>query len=349
MFRLSQPRFSRVRYRKGPLGFWRYQTNLVEDEKYCQNEVRIERLKADRLYRYEVQVRASSGDKWKRIARGSFRTAPAGRRPFRFVAYGDSRGNDKVRKQVAKSIREEKPEFVVHSGDLVSSGTNLNEWVPEFFEPASEYTGAAALWPALGNHEQGSAWYFTMMALPNNERWYSFDWADAHFVVLDSNVAMTPGSRQYRWLEEDLAKTEKRWRFVTFHHPAFSSGHHGKLGEDGLPKEKPMRDAAKYILPLGKKYNVALFFWGHDHIYERSVKDGLGCITTGGGGAPVYTISEGRNPYSVVAKDVFHYCVVDVNGDRLKLTAKTPEGDIVDEFELQLLLESGRVELVRGR
>ena len=33
------------------------------------------------------------------------------------------------------------------------------------------------------------------------ERFYSFDWGPAHFVALDSNLALGPSSAQRAWLE----------------------------------------------------------------------------------------------------------------------------------------------------
>ena len=56
---------------------------------------------------------------------------------------------------------------------------------------------------------------------------YSYDAGDAHFLCLDSNV-YTDGTDPalQRWIEADLAGTDARWKFVTFHHPPFNVGDH---------------------------------------------------------------------------------------------------------------------------
>ncbi len=334
MVRFAKPSFISVRYKKKGFGFRRVAYGLIEDEPFSQQEVRLESLKPDSVYEYEVSFRQSHREPWKKIAKGSLCTAPVKARPFIFAVYGDSRSLPETHSRVARAIAEARPEFVLHTGDLVASGGVLEQWRSQFFSGASAYMDEVTLWPSLGNHEGGAVWYFTFMALPGNERWYSFDYANAHFIILDSNVRMDPESRQYAWLKEDLSKTHVPWKFIGFHHPAFSSGPHGIPGEDGRPREKPMRDAEDYILPLAGENDVAILFWGHDHIYERSIKDGVQCVTTGGGGAPLYEITASRNPYSVVAKSTNNYCLVEINGNELRFRALDLERSEIDSFQL---------------
>ena len=59
--------------------------------------------------------------------------------------------------------------------------------------------------------------------MPNNERWYSFDWGDAHFLVLDTELPITPGTPQYQFALADLgASQSKVWRIVVLHRPPYS-------------------------------------------------------------------------------------------------------------------------------
>jgi len=335
MVRFSKPSFVSIRCKDKASDSFQVAYGLIEDEPFCQQEVRLEDLKPGTLYEYEVSFRRSHGEPWKEVAEGFFRTAPVKARPFRFAVYGDSRSLFETHSRIARAIAEARPDFVLHTGDLVTDGRVLEQWRSEFFSPASPYMNRVPLWSCLGNHEMSAVWYFTFMAPPGNERWYSFDYANAHFVVLDSNVRMDPESRQYAWLKEDLSKTHLPWKFIMFHHPAFSSGPHGAPGEDGRPREKQMRDAGDYILPLAKENDVAVIFWGHDHIYERSIKDGIQCITAGGGGAPLYGITPGQNPYSVVAKSINNYCLVEIEGDELRFRAMDLEGNDIDGFQVK--------------
>jgi hypothetical protein len=203
------------------------------------------------------------------------------------------------------------------------------------------------LWPCVGNHEGNSAYYFDFFSLPAvadgppdhqerpaPERWYSFDYADCHLIALDTDVEVDPESPQYKWLEEDLRNAHARWKFVFFHHPAFSSGPHGARGEP------QMQAVVEHLVPLFEKHDIAAVFVGHDHTYERSFKDGVYYLTTGGGGAPLYTkrlTEEGEepNPYSQLYQNILHFVSVDVEEDRILLRAVDTQGNVFDEFEIR--------------
>ncbi len=50
---------------------------------------------------------------------------------FRCVMYGDSRGhwdNWKHAKEVANAINKEKPDIVIHGGDMVGDGADIGQW-----------------------------------------------------------------------------------------------------------------------------------------------------------------------------------------------------------------------------
>ena len=76
-------------------------------------------------------------------------------------------------------------------------------------------------------------------------------------------------------------------------YPAYSSGLHGSVNEEGVPTEATARYARDVIVPLLEKHGVTAMFASHDHNYERSVlPSGLTCITTGGAGALLREKSE---------------------------------------------------------
>ena len=54
---------------------------------------------------------------------------------------------------------------------------------------------------------------------------FSFDYGNAHWVVLDSNpYADWTDSALREWVERDLARAKgATWKFVAFHHPGFNS------------------------------------------------------------------------------------------------------------------------------
>jgi hypothetical protein len=117
--------------------------------------------------------------------------------------------------------------------------------------------------PSPGNHDYdtpGAAGYFAYFGRQAGDSalgYYSWDFAGWHLVSLNSNLDMSPGSPQERWLRADLAAHPARCTLAYWHHPRFSSGRHGDwAGADG-----PWRA----LYDLGADVVVA----GHDHIYER--------------------------------------------------------------------------------
>jgi hypothetical protein len=298
------------------------------------------------LSKFSLEERITINTK---TAPSTFATAPDEPGPFRFVAYGDTRSNPEDHAAVVNAILREKPlpRLVLHTGDLVSRGKDFWVWEAEFFEPMAPLMAKIPLWPCVGNHEQNSAYYFDFFTLPGAadgppdhqerpapERWYSFDYAGCHFVALDTDVEVDPESPQYKWLEDDLQRARARWKFAFFHHPAFSSGPHGARGEE------KMKAVAEHLVPLFEKYHVSVAFAGHDHNYERSLKDGIYYITAGGGGAPLYSrrlTEEGQepNPYSQFFQSIHHFVSVDVDESRLLLHAVDVKGNVFDKLEIR--------------
>ena len=326
------------------------QKNAVTKDGFI-HEATLHGLRPDATYGYRALSQFSLGKRTisAKTAASTFATAPDEPEPFRFVVYGDNRSNPENHAPVVNAILREKPlpRFVLHTGDLVSRGKDLWVWEAEFFEPLAPLMARIPLWPCLGNHEGNSAYYFDFFTLPAAadgppdhqerpapERWYSFDYAGCHFVALDTDVEVDPESPQYKWLADDLQKARARWKFVFLHHPAFSSGPHGARGEE------KMKAVVDHLVPLFEEHDVAAVFAGHDHDYERSLKDGVYYITSGGGGAPLYSkrlTEEGQepNPYSQIFKSIHHFVSVDVEENRLLMRAVDTKGNVFDKLEIR--------------
>jgi hypothetical protein len=97
------------------------------------------------------------------------------------------------------------------------------------------------------------------------ERYYSFNYANIHFVCLDSMTqSRTPGSPMLTWLDQDLAANTNDWLIAFFHHPPYTKGSHDS---DWEIEHIEMR---QNVLPILESYGVDLVLSGHSHIYERS-------------------------------------------------------------------------------
>jgi len=140
----------------------------------------------------------------------------------------------------------------------------------------------SVLWPTLGNHDGKSASsltqsgpYYDIFSLPKNaeaggiasgtEAYYAFDYANIHFIVLDSHdSSRAPGGAMMTWLTNDLQNSNQDWIIAYWHHPPYSKGSHNSDNNGNLT------DMRQYALPILENYGVDLVLAGHSHSYERS-------------------------------------------------------------------------------
>jgi len=138
------------------------------------------------------------------------------------------------------------------------------------------------LFPTFGNHDGHSASsadgigpYYDLFTLPSGgeaggvpsgtEAYYSFDYAGAHFVCLESDTLdRRPGSPMLAWLEADLAATVQRWIVAYWHHPPYTKGSHDS------DRERQLIEMRQWVLPVLEAHGVDLVLAGHSHSYERS-------------------------------------------------------------------------------
>lgn len=193
---------------------------------------------------------------------------------------------------------------------------------------------------------------------------FSFDYGDAHWVVLDSNLYTDWSNPEVReWLEKDLASTKRNWKFVVYHHSAF---HTNRKHQDGV--------RMRLISDLLEKYKVDVVFTGHVHTYERThpikftlrrgenqealldefgrptgdividrnydgVKntkpDGIIYVVSGAGGATLHSegVPDELKPHTAKVIAFRHsYTVSDVDGDTLTVRQFSASGQELDRF-----------------
>ena len=257
----------------------------------------------------------------------TFRSPPApGQTAFRFAVLGDTRSNTQVHSAIVAGIAAARPDLVLHTGDLVDDGSNAGEW-DSFLKIEAPLMQIAPLYPTLGNHEGGAPAYFQIFRLPGYGQWYSFDYADARFIILKADAYrpadFAPGAEQRVWLEAQLASAAGHWIFVSFHVPL-----HTSFAED--PSEVNLRKA---LAPLFEKNKVTAVFNGHIHSYERVLENGVTYIVTGGGGAPLYSLGV-REPGQQAAALLYHFVLLDIIGNRLTGQAIDKDGKVIDSFEI---------------
>jgi prefoldin subunit 5 len=272
----------------------------------------------------------------------AFKTAPLGRRDFRFVVGGDSRSNPDDRNAVSSAMREVSPSFVLFSGDLVNDGSIQEQW-DVFLDHMDDYwTGEDGLTipivPALGNHDKNTVNYFDQFALPGNEEWFSINYGpDLHIVVLNSETTLEGLEAQTEWLREDLEEhADYPWKVVLLHRNILPSYHDWWL--TGINRWVPIWDT----------HGVDLVVTGHSHNYMRSnpvnltasmeeaqpsFSQGVMYLSSGGWGAPLYETREGW--WVAYTDSLLHFTQIDLYGNgTLHVQAKGLNGVTFDEARI---------------
>jgi 3',5'-cyclic AMP phosphodiesterase CpdA len=244
---------------------------------------------------------------------------------FTFVVIGDNREEHDTYPALIEQAMKNKPDFIVNTGDQIKHPGNLNEW-KKFWELSSPVQVPYFL--TAGNHDEhdgGSEQIFKEQAgMGIDKPYYTFPVDNALFIVLDSEIDGHQGKidgEQYRWLENLLANSLKKHKFVFVHRPLYpekGKGHHYGYCLDEYPKERDR------LQSLFVRYKVTAVFEGHEHLYLRKNINGIMHIITGGGGASLYADEKDGGFY--------HFVLIKVNGDKVVGEAVDIEGRVRDSF-----------------
>ena len=265
---------------------------------------------------------------------GIAQTPPATPTEARFVVFGDNRGEadghqPAVFGALVKQMAARDPDFAIGTGDYIYGGgseeTLRAQW-NEFFWAIQPLQSRKRVYfiPAPGNHEIGGDGGNRLFLEYFKRLHFSFDWAGSHFLILDTEA---PGQesriagQQLAWLKQDLASAQEASHiFVALHRPLYPVSVHKGDSLDEYPKE---RDA---LHALFVRSHVTCVFEGHEHLYNRQVRDGVEYIITGGAGADLYASPAhgGYNHFLYVAADPLRY-KVEVVRRNTGVKGQTPE------------------------
>lgn len=311
----------------------------------------FEALRPATKYLYRV----GDGTHWSEWA--TFQTATVKPAPFRFLYLGDAQNSLKSHwSRVIRAAFAVAPDarFIVHAGDLVDRGSNDILW-GEWFQAAGWINTMIPSLPSPGNHEyerprgeraQGAlptitAHWRAQFTLPENgpagleETAYYIDYQGARIISLNSNEKQ---KQQAEWLRQILGQNPSRWTIVTFHHPIYSSA-----------KDRDNAKIRKRWQPIFDQFHVDLVLQGHDHTYARTglqttapEDDGTSTHSPESGTVYVNSVS-GPKQYTLerkpeqkrTAEGTQLFQVISIDGDTLRLEARTALGDLYDAFTLK--------------
>lgn len=361
--------------------------SVQESVSRTDHEVRLTGLTPDTLYYYSIGTSAAMipGD-----ATFRFRTSPSAgtEKPTRVWVIGDSGTADAnaaaVRDGYAAFTGTRGSDLWLMLGDNAYNDGLDHEYQAAMFDVYPTMLRNTVLWPAYGNHDgygsdaaTNTGPYYDIFSLPKGgeaggvasgtEAYYSFDYANIHFVALESfETDRSPAGAMLSWLQRDLAANTQPWVVAFFHHPPYSKGSHDSDNEIELIEMR------RHALPILENFGVDLVLAGHSHSYERSflldghygdsttfaasmMKDG-GSGRPGGSGAyqkatygmaphqgAVYVVAgvAGRlgggsltHPAMYTSQAVLGSVVLDISGNRLDATFIDSTGARRDYFSI---------------
>ncbi|MCE5187172.1 MAG: metallophosphoesterase [Planctomycetaceae bacterium] len=292
-----------------------------------QHKYTITDLTPGTKYYYRVTAGAAQ-------ASGSFRTAPASdAQGVKFLVYGDTRSNANLHASVCQGMMNTiglEPEYqtmLLHTGDWVNAADSESDWTSQFFVRSYpemlQLQGSLPILGTIGNHEETGSLFKKYYPYPyvTTRLYWSFDYGLAHIAFLDQFTDYSAGSAQLTWLENDLANSDKKWKFIILHQNGWSAG--GSHPND--------TNVQTYIQPLAEQYGVQVVFGGHNHYYARAVVNGIHHVTAGGGGAPLYN-PVGGQPNIVLYEKTLEFSKVSIDANSLTVESLRPDGSVIDVF-----------------
>ena len=258
-----------------------------------EHEIRLSGLKPATKYFYSVgdgiNPKFKGKDFWFKTAPA--KTTPAKTNPVRFWVTGDQGYPNPIQNQVRDAMLgwlNENPradtnspqlDFWLTTGDNAYRSGSNEQFQKGFFDPFKTILRNTPVWPAYGNHDARRWVFYDIFSFPtkaesggvasDSEHYYSFDYANIHFVMLDTQDSdLDEDSEMLSWLKKDLQKTKQQWLIVTFHHPPYTKGSHDS--DNKWRSGGRLNATRENILPILEKAGVDLVLSGHSHMYERS-------------------------------------------------------------------------------
>ena len=241
--------------------------------KQYSHQVAVTDLEPGTVYRYRVGD--AQKDLWSDWC--SFRTDDKDNR-FSFLAIADVQAGKREKfLKAANTLRQAQrtlpqSEFTVNLGDYVNDNTN-EEW-DDFFDTFSFNNQTQTGVPVAGNHDGNFTNKFNTNCFKNmfcldqsvnralEGVYYSFDYGNAHFTVLNTNDMYPMSQAQKNWLVNDVTNSHAMWNILLMHRSLYSAGKNINKPDTVIQRN--------LLLPLIDALEIDLVLSGHDHMYLRT-------------------------------------------------------------------------------
>jgi 3',5'-cyclic AMP phosphodiesterase CpdA len=247
-----------------------------------------------------------------------------------FVVFSDPQQGYGIFTRLATNISnlEPAPLAAICCGDIMLNPANEAEWL-SFTQCAEPISQKMPLLISRGNHDGNDSASENLLRqygqITSDHFYYTHTENNTFFIVMDTNEKGSEGAilgNQLIWLEHQLDSCDAEQSianiFIFMHQPLYPQGKH--LGQD-------LSNADELHQLFLKHRKIRAVFSGHDHMFNKFIRDGITYITTGGGGGRLYSGYGG---------DYHHFLKVSFFTDSARINIKTIDifNEIIDDFDL---------------
>ena len=326
------------------------------------HEATLTGLTPNTKYEYRVGYGTDRRSDW-------YRLETAGASVYDVLIYPDSQSGDYSQwEEIVKSsaLRNPRTALYISMGDLVDNGEHAYQW-RTWLNSIKPLSANVPLATTLGNHEMYTLdWkmrepyaYLNYFAVPPNgnetfnRRYYSYDFGDVHYVVLDTMLYESNHEDnhdthhpdlydvQVQWLRQDLMANTKKWTVVLMHRDPFQYA----FDRSGVNRAVGFDDEGVLFMPIFDEFNVDLVLSAHLHSYrnrghvrnfERDASGPLYILTGIAGDARRPKWKEHPlDVYVAPDRDKNNYMTMTVTPNKLIVKAFLPDGTQLDESVIE--------------
>lgn len=328
-----------------------------------KHTVTVTGLKADTEYKFRI------GDFNKGFTdEGSITTAPDKNGKFTFIHVSGTEGYIPEHYENFSAVLDAADKlypdyrFMVHTGSFVEVPTNDDEWTYALSAGENHFKNKLTAYAPGDKDAEGEYSVIKYLnvnhapeQLTDSGLYYSYDYSDAHFIVLNTNVLSSGGTlskEQTEWLTNDLKNSEKTWNILVMNKSIYGSD--------------TVSELHKHIVKIMETYDIDLVLQGSESVYVRTelinndalteaktkkiTLDGKQYNTYYDAKGTVAVISgsaghsfEGEAPYNNLYKESENYALpmfsaITINGNILAVNTYTVDGDntqSVDAFAVE--------------